>query len=68
MTNEEMLDKLLKDLIWHGNNDMPVGQERIAVIYSDGSMGCDYAINKALYWQKVERWVYVSEILNIIKL
>ena len=68
MTNKEMLSNLLKKLIWHENKDMPMAKEKIVVIYSDGSMGCDYAINKVLYWPKVERWVYVSEILNMIKL
>lgn len=67
MTEKEkdLLQRLVNRLQWHKANDMPQGKEKVVLIFEDGTMGCNYAVNCALYWKKVERWVYVSEIEEI---
>ena len=64
-SEENLLQKIVDYLQWHKSDEMPNGKEKIVCIFEDGTMGGHYAINCALYWKKIERWVYVSEIEEI---
>ena len=55
-----------KRKIWHNKEDMPLAKEKILAFNEYGDAKINYAINMALYWPKVIKWAYISDLHSFI--
>lgn len=64
MKREDMnfLEPIMNVLPWRNNKKMPLAKERIVVLFTDGMMDVDYAINFVLFWGLVKKWTYVKDV------
>lgn len=62
---KELIQQIDSKLPWHEKYDMPIAKE---FVLCDTEYGwfADFAINMALGWSAVIRWVYRSEIIAMM--
>lgn len=62
----KFIEPLKKLLPWRSYRKTPVGGMRIVVIYRDGTIDCDYAINFALFWGSrfINKWCYYDDVIK----
>ena len=65
MTDVKDILKVLCQLKWHPYQEPPIARHKIVAIFDDGNVMCDTAIVFEFSWGKVERWVYLSEIIEL---